>query len=475
MHEKKLEINEEGQEDTEDTPFLSSNPSEEPDGVNFDKIMDGPLEKVHMYYMLILGLGNASDAVEVVAVGYVLKNYQDFHGLSLTAGQKGILSASVFAGMLIGGLMSGILSDRFGRKYCLSIYLGVNSLFSIAAALSPTTLWFIIFRFFSGVGVGGTIPCVISLATELFPSRHRGRFITFISTFWMIGTVAIAGIALLILGLCSPCSNHSWRWRWFLLASALPAVIATGFTWMYLPESPYYLLMQGQFNEAAKVIHQMTGVPIEKVQNMCKRRPAEKNSFNFKNTIAILCSGENRKIAIILAILWYALSYGYYGITIWLASIFSDIGVKNVYVFTMLYSLGSLPGNILALWLTDVLGRKLLLVLGLTISIVSAFIFSTSPSNTILVICACAFNTGNFIAWSQVDCLSGESFPTSVRGAGMGIVAISGRIGSIVAQVVNSGLENHLKSLFHVTGIVLIIGALSVWSFPRSANGHIIK
>ena len=68
--------------------------------------------RFHVIAVIICGLGNAADAVELMSIGYIMPALAG----GVSAGDKALLSASVFLGMLVGGLISGRLSDRLGRK-----------------------------------------------------------------------------------------------------------------------------------------------------------------------------------------------------------------------------------------------------------------------------------------------------------------------------------------------------------------------
>ena len=112
-----------------------------------------------------LALGNAADAVEILCAGFLLTEMGD----SITTWDKEFLSASVFMGMLVGGVVAGYLSDAFGRKKVLMWSFALNVTAGFASALSPGINTLIFFRVVGGVGIGGSVPIVFSLGAELFP------------------------------------------------------------------------------------------------------------------------------------------------------------------------------------------------------------------------------------------------------------------------------------------------------------------
>lgn len=100
-----------------------------------------------------------------------------------------LLSAAVFIGMLFGGLLCGILSDRIGRKPCLLYSLALNTVAGLASAFTPNIAWLIVCRVVAGIGIGGSVPSVFTLGAELFPSRIRGKLLSVVASFWMMGAI----------------------------------------------------------------------------------------------------------------------------------------------------------------------------------------------------------------------------------------------------------------------------------------------
>ena len=92
--------------------------------------------------------------------------------------------------------------------------LGVNAVFAYASSLSPNAVALVVFRIFAGLGVGGSVPSVFTLAAELVPTQSRGAFMNAVAACWMVGAVYAAGLAWLMLEI------HPVSWRWFAAATA---------------------------------------------------------------------------------------------------------------------------------------------------------------------------------------------------------------------------------------------------------------
>ena len=106
--------------------------------------------KFHWILLMVCGWANASDAIEVICISFLLPSAQC--DLKLTSGDKGWLSAILFVGMMIGGYVWGTLGDSMGRKKILINAMFVNAICGFASSLAQEKITFFILRFLSGVG-----------------------------------------------------------------------------------------------------------------------------------------------------------------------------------------------------------------------------------------------------------------------------------------------------------------------------------
>lgn len=106
--------------------------------------------RFHYWLLLASGWANAADAVEILCVSFLLPAAQC--DLKLSSEDKGLLSAIVFVGMMLGGYLWGGLGDSLGRRGVLIFSMAFNSLFGMFSALAMDFPTFLLLRFFSGVG-----------------------------------------------------------------------------------------------------------------------------------------------------------------------------------------------------------------------------------------------------------------------------------------------------------------------------------
>lgn len=453
--------------------------------------------RFHWISGFICGLANSSDAVELLAVEYLLPNMDNGEDVD-----KGFLSAAVFIGMLLGGLAAGFLGDRIGRKPLLVASLLVNVTFGLAAALSPSWRWLVAFRICSGVGVGGVNSSVFTLYTEYLPVRNRGFFLTIVAMFWMVGSVTTASIAWITLGYLRA------SWRIFAALCAAPSAIACFLTLTQLPESPRFLANTRGDNTAAAAVLRRISVacgkdifgdsgphlvaphtatllgavpsggpsaavsPIVKYANVADAR--SRNGSAGRDTLSMLFVGVHRSTTLLLVAVWFCLSFGWYGLAIWIPSLFKQAHMDlDVYQDAFLVAAATLPGNIVSALLMDRLGRKRMLSATMFASAVLTMLFPLAKTATMVVAVVCALNAVSIGGWNALDCLSTECFPTSLRGSALAVMAACGRIGSITGQFVFGALIEHdVTALMLTAGSMLMLGSLAGACLPRDTAGH---
>jgi MFS family permease len=196
----------------------------------------------HVWLTLILTLGNAADAVEVLSIALVLPNLTH-----LSDADKGALTAAVFAGALVGAVAWGLAGDLVGRRPALVASLLLNGLFALASSAVGEHLGALCAcRFFAGIGVAGTNAVAFTLLPEFLPASKRGVGVVVLASGWMCGSVYSAAVGWSVI--------PKRGWRAFLAASSAPALVAAAAAAARVPESPRFLCARGRCLEAAAVM-----------------------------------------------------------------------------------------------------------------------------------------------------------------------------------------------------------------------------
>ena len=204
----------------------------------------------HTLVIVALGITWVLDGLEVTLAGAVSGALQASPALRLTEAEVGMSASAYLTGAVLGALLFGWLTDRFGRKRLFFVTLGVYVVGTGATAFSPDFMAFAICRFITGAGIGGEYSAINSAIQELIPARYRGRTDLAVNgSFWLGAALgAIGSTVLLQPGLLPP--DTGWR-----LAFGLGAVLGVAILSLrrHLPESPRWLLLHGREHEAERV------------------------------------------------------------------------------------------------------------------------------------------------------------------------------------------------------------------------------
>lgn len=402
--------------------------------------------------MILCGLGWAADAMEVLLISFALPSISQEWNLSNT--QKGLLSTAIFLGMLVGAFFWGRLSDLVGRKAGFISTIAIDSVFGLLSAFAPSFAWLVILRTLTGFGVGGTLPVDYSIFAEYLPQEKRGRYLVLLESFWALGVVAAAGLAWLIVPRVG--------WRWLLAVSALPGLIIFLIR-RQIPESPRYLLVNGQTEKAREVLAHVARINGRSLPDL-PLQPLVKTSAA---RISALWKPELRRTTLLLWVLWFAISLGYYGVFTWLPSFFRAAGMQMlpVYQNTFILALAQLPGYFSAAYLVEKWGRRRTLAFYLLASGVFTYLFAAATSINMLVAMGIWMSFFTLGAWGALYAYTPEAYPTNLRGTGMGAASGWTRIAGALAPSLGAALMSASLGLpLTVFAVSFVVGgAAALW------------
>ncbi|CAJ1956387.1 unnamed protein product [Cylindrotheca closterium] len=463
-----------------------------------------PWQTQWKYWSIILscGIANSSDASEILCLSYILSD-ETFTDAILehSSWKGGLLAAAVFFGMLVGGLFIGTLGDWLGRRPVLLVGLACNSIAGILSAMAPNVYILSLLRCIAGVGIGATVPPLFTLVTELAPPSHRGFCVTLVASFWMVGSIFVALMAMLLL------EHMAVSWRVFAMACALPSLLGFVLCKELVPESPRFLALEQRHEAALDVanflaqrmnsdnsIASFTQAPLtlEELQQAFPSRSTNSPLPSHPLSESLSCRGmvtmalndfflssrqlytpQLRNTTWPLQMVWFSLSFGSYGLLTWINTLFVQVHLKNVYFNALLFAFSNLPGNILTAVYMDKVSRGKMLtfcILASAASLVGFALGAFSLNSFLIVGSACTFQCFTVAAWNTIDTMTSELFPTTVRSTGMGVCAASGRVGAMVAQFVNGALVTKPVRLLLVASVTLVLGALTPALLPDGGD-----
>jgi len=208
-----------------------------------------PWSRFHLVVVVALGITWVLDGLEVTIVGSLSGILQSEHTLHLSSQQIGTMASCYVAGAVLGAVIFGWLTDRFGRRTMFYVTLAVYLIGVILSAISWNMASFAGFRFITGLGIGGEYAAVNSAIDELIPARLRGRTDFIVNGSYWIGAAIGAAATILLLNPRLLPINLGWR-----LGFAIGGLLGLSILILrrYVPESPRWLVTHGYERAGAR-------------------------------------------------------------------------------------------------------------------------------------------------------------------------------------------------------------------------------
>jgi len=279
----------------------------------------------------------------------------------------------------------------------------------------------------TGFGVGGTLPVDYGMFSEYLPTANRGRRLVLLEAFWALGTVVAAGLAWIVV--------PRLGWRWLFAFSALPGLVLFAVR-KGVPESPRFLFSSGRPAEARAVLERVaaangTTLPEGDLSAPAAAKPGR---------AADLFAPRVRRTTMLLWLVWFMISIGYYGAFTWLPSWFCSKGfsLPAVYPNAFIMALAQLPGYFSAAWLVERWGRTRTLGTYLLASGASAWLFALASTPAAVLATAILLSFFALGAWGALYAYTPEAYPTSIRTTGIGAASGMTRIAGAVAPSIGA-------------------------------------
>jgi MFS family permease len=432
------------------------------------------------HWRVIIGLGTVwiLDGLEVTVVSSISGRLgEKGAGVGISAADVSGLAASLYvAGACAGALIFGQLTDRFGRKRLFMLTLGLYLLATVLTALSFSPLWLYVFRFFTGMGIGGEYSAINSAIDELIPAKYRGHAdITINGSYW---GGAIGGALLAVLALNTSIFPVDLGWRLcFGLGAVLGLVILL--VRRSVPESPRWLFIHGREDEAERVVaaierevREQTGeeLPEPDARITVRQRKTVPLTLIVRSVLTLYPKRTVLGLALFIgqAFLYNSLlfSLGY------LLTTFFGIASGDVPYYIAVFAVGNLLGPLTLARLFDTVGRKPM--------IAGTYLFSGG----LLVATALLFEHGEFSAAGLIAALMvifffasagasaayltvSEVFPLETRAmciavfyaVGTGAGGIAGPL--LFAHLIESGKPSHVAIGFLIGAAAMILAGIA--------------
>jgi sugar porter (SP) family MFS transporter len=332
---------------------------------------------------LIVALGGFLMGFDASVISGVIKFIEPEFNLSKI--ELGWAVASLSLAATAGMIFAGPLSDRFGRTIVLKASALLYAFSAFLAALAPSFIVLVMARMLAGLGVGASLILAPMYIAEISPSDKRGKLVSFNQLNIVVGISVAFFTNYLIVHLSK--SNASWVeslrlkeyiWRWMLGIEFLPATIYF-FLLLFIPQSPRWLVMKGRYDEALNIMKKFDDDNAEKVISEIKDNVSKESAPKQKTPVKDLFLPAMKlvlTIGIVIAVLQQIT--GINSVFFYAPMIFeqSGIGTDAAFIQAILVGLTNVVFTIVAMVLIDRLGRKPLLIIGISFITISMFLLA---------------------------------------------------------------------------------------------------
>ncbi len=443
-----------------------------------------PWSAWHWRVVIALGVTWILDGLEVTVVGAVAAVLGEIETLHLSATEIGLSASAYLLGAIIGALVFGRLTDRFGRKRLFLITLAVYLGATLATACSVGFYSFALCRALTGAGIGGEYAAINSAIDELLPARVRGRADLAINGTYWLGTALGACATLLLLD--PRLLPHAIGWRVVFAMGALlgGAVVLVR---RHVPESPRWLLLHGRLSEAEAVV-----AGIEKEVARCHPLPVEEltpTSITVKGSIGFAAISHtllvrHRRRSVLGLTLMVAQAFAYNAIFFTYALVltrFYGIAADAIGLYLLPFAVGNLLGPLLLGGLFDSLGRRLMITLTYAVAgvllLLTGWLFAhgylTAATQTALWCVVFFFASA---AASSAYLTVSELFPVELRGIAIALFyAVGTAAGGLVAPIlfgalVQTGSRWSVGAGYALGGLLMLGAATVAWILGVAAE-----
>ena len=396
------------------------------------------------------------DGYDLVIYGVVLPILMQQWQLDpVTAGALG--STALF-GMMIGAILLGTLSDRFGRKKMIVLCIVLFSGFTALNGFAQTPLQFGVMRFIAGLGIGGVMPNVVALMSEYSPRRIRSTLVAV-----MFSGYAIGGMLSAVLGIWIV-PQFGWQVMFYL---AVIPLLLLPLIWTQLPDSVAFLVRQGKIAEARKVLAALTGKPLPDDAELAVHQPQKT-----EQSLAALFSNNRALSTLMFFQAFFMCLLMVYGLGSWLPKLMTmaGYGFGSSLMFLLFLNIGGIIGAIGGGWLSDRFHPRPVLMLFFTLAAVSLALLGFKSHVAVLYFLVTVAGATTIGSQILLYAYVAQFYPTAIRSTALGWSSGVGRIGAILGPVLGGALL--AMQLSHQMNFLAFVvpGALAVIAIMLTAG-----
>ena len=395
-----------------------------------------------------------------VISGALLFLREAFH---LSATMMGVVTSIALAGAAGGAAVAGVLADRFGRR---PILLGTATVFvagAVVSALAGSLAQLLAGRLLVGIGIGGASMLTPLYLAEIAPARERGALVSF-------NQLAIT-LGILVSYLVGYGFAASGAWRWMLGLGGVPGVILT-IGMLLLPETPRWLAGHGHADKARAALRRLRGRGADIEAEVGQLRADLRSDVQALPQSRLGHAAARLPLIVGIGLAVFQQATGINTVIYFAPVIFQASGLSSAsaaILATAGIGVVNVVMTLVAIWLVDRVGRRVLLLTGLAgmgvslCTLALGFLLGTGPALGWLTAASLAAYVGFFaiglgpVFWLLIS----EIFPLAIRGRGMSAATIANWLANLVVALTFLDLVDLLGR----PGVFFVYAALTFGAF----------
>ena len=419
---------------------------------------------------IIVGIATFFDAFDALAIATVLPAIVPLW--KLAPQQIGFLISAGFLGQLIGALLFGWVSERYGRMTAMVWSIAIFAVMSLVCAFAWDYYSLLVFRTIQGIGLGGEVPVAATYISELTKAKGRGRFVLLYELVFPIGLVAASLVGLWVV--------PRFGWQWMFVIGAIPAILALILRRL-LPESPRWLAVHGRDAEAhaaltlmEREVEKAIGRPLPPPQPIIAAQATRASWSDLFGPLYL-------RRTLVVWVIWFTAYLVNYGIAVWLPTLYRTVyqlPLDTSLRYSLITQVVGLVGTLVCALAIDRVGRRpwfALAFAGAAISLIALGLRGAGPPERVLVYVTVAYffvSTINIGVYLYTP----ELYPTRTRALAVGTASAWLRLASIIGPtIVGLMVATGLGTVFLGFGIVAALAAVITALFAVETKGRVLE
>lgn len=343
-----------------------------------------------------------AEGYDLIVFGTLIPSLLKEPGWGLTPSTAGTVGSLVYVGMLIGALLSGQLSDRFGRRRLVLASVAVFTVWTIGCIFAQSPEQLGAFRFLAGIGMGGVMPSILSLAKESAPPHRTALVVTCTMAGVPAGGTAAALIGLAII--------PTYGWRPMFAVGAVLSVLVAVAAYLWLPESSAYRSAQ--------------------------RSPVATGGERQRSGLTALFQQRWLSLTLLFGAAAFTNLLTWYGLNTWLTTLMRqlDYPLASALQFSLTLNLAAILGSFV---LAAAAGRWPSIVVALVGCLLTAIglvgVTLGTSNAVVLLLWIALMGMGAHSALNLINATVADAYPLALRATALGWSNGVGRLGAVAA------------------------------------------